>query len=435
MGYDLTDRLDAATKAAQQQNSTKVLKPAASPPDRIDAAIAAPPTLGSAPFARSEPTGTLTNAAAAGLTVDPFGPDKAKVGSGLAEIAPPFSSIKPGNGTDQNGVITADSAKAAMAAPMERSGGIAGGIDMKGANAVLARENATRQQMIDAQVGGGTGKPVSWQDQHGNADPEKERIADSNALLNKWDKQYQNQQAVAEMGRNPRAAQAIANIATAAGHDETVTRGQDLNFGATMAQQGITARGQDLNNQRAAAHDQVIMRGQDISGGIDAKRLGIDQSRLGIQQADSARADAKWGVESGILKGQAADSEAVRSARQGLMDATNIGDPKGIEAARNKAIAAGITFPKNESPSSSYTPNQAGMPGGMAVTKNPDGSMVLVPVDSKGKPGSPSVISGKHPSGASAQSAAPAAAVEFLKQNPQQATAFKAKYGYLPEGL
>lgn len=365
MAYDLTERLDEATKQANISRASAVPQ----------AFGAIPPTLGNGLSGQAQVaqnTGFVT---------------------GTEPGVAPTPMVKPG--FDQNGIITADSAKTAMAAPMERSGGIYGTIDMKGANAVLARENATRQQMIDAQVGAGTGKPVSWQDQRGNADPEKQRIADSNALLNKWDKQYQNQQAVAEMGRNPRAAQAIANIATAAGHDETVTRGQDLNFGATMAQQGITARGQDLNNQRAAAHDQVIMRGQDISGGNDAKRLGIDQSRLGIQQADSARADAKWGVESGILKGQAADSEAVRSARQGLMDATNIGDPKGIEAARNKAIAAGITFPKNESPSSSYTPNQAGMPGGMAVTKNPDGSMVLVPVDSKGKPGSPSVISGK----------------------------------------
>ena len=334
MAYDLTERLDEATKQANISRTSSVPQ----------AFGAIPPTLGNGLSGQAQVaqnTGYVT---------------------GTEPGVAPTPMVKPG--FDQNGIVTADSAKAAMAAPMERSGGIAGGIDMKGANAVLARENATRQQMIDAQVGGGTGKPVSWQDQHGNADPEKQRIADSNALLNKWDKQYQNQQAVAEMGRNPRAAQGIANLTVAAGHDETMARGQDLNFGATMAQQGITARGQDLNNQRAAAHDQVIMRGQDISGGNDAKRLGIDQSRLGIQQADSARADAKWGVESGILKGQAADSEAVRSARNELTAAITSGDPTKIEAAKAKAVASGIKFDKPNNEFSAVTDSM-----GMNVTR------------------------------------------------------------------
>jgi len=163
----------------------------------------------------------------------------------------PAPFIKPG--FNANGVVTAESAKAAMGADMQRSGGIAGGIDLAAANAVDQRANNVRQQMIDAQVGGGTGKPVSWQDQHGNADPEKQRIADSNALLNKWDKQYQNGQMIAEMGRNPRAAQGIAQLAAAAGHDETVMRDQDI--AATNAANGdmTTRRGQDVSAKNEAA--------------------------------------------------------------------------------------------------------------------------------------------------------------------------------------
>ena len=80
----------------------------------------------------------------------------------------PAPFIKPG--FNANGVVTAESAKAAMGADMQRSGGIAGGIDLAAANAVDQRANNVRQQMIDSQVGNGTGKPVSWQDQHGNAD-------------------------------------------------------------------------------------------------------------------------------------------------------------------------------------------------------------------------------------------------------------------------
>jgi hypothetical protein len=34
-----------------------------------------------------------------------------------------------------------------------------------------------------------------------------------------------------------------------------------------------------------------------------------------------------------------------------------------------------------------------------------------------------------------ARQAAPASAIDYLKKNPAQAEAFKAKYGYLPEGM
>lgn len=237
--------------------------------ERTKAAVAAPPTLGDIQSGRSAQAGVLSNPVVGGLTVDPFGPDRPKPGSGLA-IDPSRlsgqSSSKPG--FDSNGIITADSAKAAMSAPMERSGGISGGIDMAGANAVLARENAVRQQMIDAQVGGGTGKPVSWQDQHGNADPEKERIAASNALLNSWD-QNQNQR-IASRGQD------LAHAATIARQGITA-RGQDLNYDARMAQQGITARGQDLGIQRSADRNNVITRGQDIRASTAADRISSDE--------------------------------------------------------------------------------------------------------------------------------------------------------------
>ena len=37
--------------------------------------------------------------------------------------------------------------------------------------------------------------------------------------------------------------------------------------------------------------------------------------------------------------------------------------------------------------------------------------------------------------GQAGQVQAPAAAIDYLKKNPNQAAAFKAKYGYLPEGF
>lgn len=55
-------------------------------------------------------------------------------------------------GRNEKGIITNDSAAAAYASPMERSGGIFGTVDMKGTNQILARENAIRQSMIDSQI-------------------------------------------------------------------------------------------------------------------------------------------------------------------------------------------------------------------------------------------------------------------------------------------
>lgn len=199
-------------------------------------------------------------------------PEQQAKPTGIAALPPavPTTATQPAsNGRDKNGVITAESAKAAMGADMQRSGGIAGGIDLAAANAVDQRANNVRQQMIDAQVGGGTGKPVSWQDQHGNADPEKQRIADSNALLNKWDKQYQNQQMIAEMGRNPRAAQGIAQLAAAAGHDETVMRGQEI----------------AANN--AASSDMTTRRGQDIAANNEAAKLAGNPQEQQLKQAQA----------------------------------------------------------------------------------------------------------------------------------------------------
>lgn len=110
--------------------------------DRVNTAIAAPPTLGGAPLARSEPAGALSpaNPAANGITVDPS---------------------KPKVGRDANGIITADSAKAALAEPMQRSGGIFGTYDGKGVNDILARENKARGEMIDSMIAANGGNGIA----------------------------------------------------------------------------------------------------------------------------------------------------------------------------------------------------------------------------------------------------------------------------------
>ncbi|WP_374343950.1 hypothetical protein [Azonexus sp.] len=132
--------------------------------NRIKGAIAAPPTLGAAPFARSEPDGALTNPAAGGITIDPIGPKPEPGGSGQTGIgplaAPGLAASKVGR--DASGIITAESAQAAAGSDMQRSGGVFGMIDLKGGNEILARENKARGEMIDLSIkaSGGNGVAV-----------------------------------------------------------------------------------------------------------------------------------------------------------------------------------------------------------------------------------------------------------------------------------
>lgn len=253
------------------------------PTGNVAAAIAAPPTLGGAPLARSEPAGTLSGPTG-GLSIDPFGPKPEKQGSSLYQLDPSIVSgkaqkpVKPGR--DASGVITADSAKAVMGNDMQRSGGVFGGIDMAGANAIMARENKARGEMIDSMIAanGGNGiailgdggieaanaeKTNRWalddlESRMKGAGTRTERAAYGQAL----------NQAIA--GQNQQAAEAI--------RQEGIARGQDLGYGAKMAAQGLTARGQELGLQRAQERNDVIARGQDMRAGTAADRTASNEA-------------------------------------------------------------------------------------------------------------------------------------------------------------
>ena len=81
---------------------------------------------------------------------------------GAAKTAENAGIAAPLIGRNDQGIITADSAKAAMVEPMQRSGGIFGTYDGKGVNAILERENKARGEMIDSmiQANGGNGIAV-----------------------------------------------------------------------------------------------------------------------------------------------------------------------------------------------------------------------------------------------------------------------------------
>lgn len=262
---------------------------------RIKVAIAAPPTLGGAPFSRSEPAGVLTGPAS-GITVDPFGPSST-LGSGLfgqdgankntqfmtgktPGVAPePFQ--KPGR--DAGGIITADSAQAAAGSSMQRSGGISGSIDMAGVNGILARENKARGEMIDLSIAANGGNGIAILGGDGPSDTERANAEKTNrwalddlrsgikgagSPTERQALSHALSQSIA--GQNQQAAETI--------RQEGIARGQDLNYGARMAQQGLTARGQDLGLQRATERNEAITRGQDIRASTAADRTASNEA-------------------------------------------------------------------------------------------------------------------------------------------------------------
>lgn len=326
----------------------------------------------------------------------------------------------PGPGRDASGTITAESAASVMGNDMQRSGGISGGIDMAGANAIMARENKARGEMIDLSIKANGGNGIAILGGDGPTDIERAN-AEKTARWRQDDllsKARSNPSAgrVAEISANANGQAAIESMRQA-----TAVRGQDANYAAQVAQQGITMRGQDLNALSDANRNQVTMRGQDLGATTDAQRIGIEQGKL-------QTANDRWGIEKGLIQGQVADADAVRGARSELSAAIALGDPAKIEAAKAKAVAAGVKFDK---PNNEFTAVTDSM--GMNITRTNKDTGAVDIIDGKSGSVKASIPApGQRPA---AQATAPAEAVAFLKQNPQQAAAFKAKYGYLPEGL
>lgn len=283
----------------------------ATPTGNVAAAIAAPPTLGGAPLARSEPAGVLTGPAG-GLTVDPFGPKPQNIGSGVSgldlSVSPGQQPTKPGR--DQSGIITADSAQAAMGSEMQRSGGVFGTIDMKGVNEIMARENKARGEMIDSMIASNGGNGINILGDGGieAANAEKTARWRQDELLDKASRGNQNAVAAAINANASGDAEARRN--------EIALRGQDLGYGAKMAAQGLTARGQELGLQRAQERNDVIARGQDVRAGTAADRIASNEAIA------AARITERSGPSLGQQRGNA-EIDAARSRVAG-MDAAEI---------------------------------------------------------------------------------------------------------------
>lgn len=281
------------------------------PTGNVAAAIAAPPTLGGAPLARTEPAGALTGPAG-GLTVDPFGPKPQNIGSGVSgldlSVSPGQQPTKPGR--DSSGIIAADSAQAAMGSEMQRSGGVFGTLDMKGVNEIMARENKARGEMIDSMIAsnGGSGINILGDGGIEAANAEKTARWRQDDLLEKASRGNQNAVAAAIHANASGDAEARRN--------EIALRGQDLGYGAKMAAQGLTARGQDIGLQRAQERNDVLTRGQDVRAGTAADRTASNEAIA------AARITERSGPSLGQQRGNA-EIDAARS-RVSSLDAAEI---------------------------------------------------------------------------------------------------------------
>ena len=218
-------------------------------------------------------------------------------------------------------------------------------------------------------------------------------------------------------------------------------------YGKRSERANATSMLNNMMSQRSAAA--IAQQRMDHEGGLARERMGqerefssqrsmLDQARLGLdqQRLESDRANqntrigvdmARLGIDQEAHKGRMDDIGFVNSARQGLIDTANSKDPAAVNQARMKAIAAGIIKPeaptKNE-----YTSVTDSMGMNVTRTNKDTGAIDII------NPKTGETISIPAPGSVASQKAAPAAALEFLRKNPQQAAAFKSKYGYLPEG-
>lgn len=175
------------------------------------------------------------------------------------------------------------------------------------------------------------------------------------------------------------AIQANAKVAGDQIHSATAQRGQDINA-------NVTTRGQDIHAQTEADR---------LAGNPIDNQLKKAQTRGILAQSSSAESIA--GLQERAIAGDVNAAATLRAL-----------------TGKGQATDRYLTVPGGE---------EIG-PDGMTKIKKPSGvfdaqTQKFVSMDG-GSPG---------------QAQAPAAAVDFLKKNPNQAAAFKAKYGYLPEGF
>lgn len=237
-------------------------------------------------------------------------------------------------------------------------------------NAATARANTTRGEMIDSMIAanGGNGIGLLGVDQNGMTQTDR----DNQEKTRRW----RQDDLLAQAKGGNQAAGALASSLAQGDTQRDVelsrqgavrdglalqARGQNLNYAAAVAQQGLTARGQDLNAAR------------------DDQRIGIERSRLSLAETGQAQAGEKFALDKRIAEGQLADSDAVRAARTELSAALASGDPAKVAMAREKAIAAGV---KLEKPNNEFTAVTNQM-GGTTILNKDTGAGAIYNIEGK----------------------------------------------------
>lgn len=275
-GPDSTALASAASGIAAPTDSARTVSPVAS--SRATQGIAA-----------LHPVSALIGAVDQGA--DAVGKPEVKQQSGNHGVSQNNGISATPMGRNDQGVITAETAQATVGNPMLRSGGIAGSYDGKGVNEIMARENATRQEMINNQI--------TQPSPTGIAAPPVDQVEIDNAEKTR---RWAIEDAVSRAPANQRAALTIQ----AMNHDQSNQTAQ---------------RGLDKASATADSHNNVIMRGQDIGSRTDASRLAVEnplkqaQTQGILAQNDSAKAlsdlQSKYQAETDPAK-QAAMAEQIR---------------------------------------------------------------------------------------------------------------------------
>ena len=183
------------------------------------------------------------------------------------------------------------------------------------------------------------------------------------------------------MGRNPKAANAIAAMMAASGHDET-----------SMA-------GQKVSAEAAANREQTVRRGQNIGAETEAAKLSGNPM-------------------DNLLKKNQAKTEAVKTDT-----ATVLAELEKKAIAGDANALATYRALTTKAKDGKYSAHVVG--GGVNELGQPQPQYL-------GVTGADGSVQFHRPGQQGQQAQAPASAIEYLKKNPNQAEAFKAKYGYLP---
>jgi len=267
---------DTYAMAKSQQPATPVEKPAkwpgfqagdasmqAADPKGYAAVAATQPGAQERLFSAAKPFPSSANPLVAEFAKTPEAPASQPYVDGSQAIKPAAPSVQPTNSFSESGTT------ASQRNPLTT-------INMSPNNESLARANTIRQSMID---GDGSGPKVAMLGDSGRAE--------SQALMDKWGREDQTVAMMQEMGRNPKAAGAIANLMhTQQGSDtareELANRQQIAGDETETRRMGldVAMRGQDIEAQTRAAQ----IAGNPLANllthtKIDSERAGIDSTR------------------------------------------------------------------------------------------------------------------------------------------------------------